>query len=271
MIRKGGRPRLSKIGLCKVSLAAVRQSADQKSTMLSQVLFGEEVRILIKQKGWYKIECSWDGLIGWVDPKQFQVLQEKELRKHKSESKAFALDHLAGLNSDQTTFPICIGSNLYDCDGINVKLPFGLYQYHGQIVHLAQSQNSEKLLINIARRYLHSPELLGGRSLLGVDDAGLIQVIFKMIGLKLPRTALEQSKIGADIGFHSQAQIGDLAFFDRGVGQIDKVGLIIGDSKIIHVHGQVKIDLLDQQGIYDLKSKKYLSVLRSIRRVSALT
>lgn len=270
MIRKGGRPRLSNIAICIVSIAAVRQISDAKSWMLSQVLFGEEVSILIKKKGWYKIKCSWDGLVGWIDSKQFQVLQEKELSKHKSESKAFALDHLAGLNSEKTTFPICIGSNLYDCDGINVKLPFNLFQYHGQIVHLDQSQNSEKLLINIARRYLHSPELLGGRSLLGVDDAGLIQVIFKMIGVKLPRTPLEQSKIGADIGFHSQAKIGDLAFFDKGEGQIDKVGLIIGESKIIHVHGKVRIDILDQQGIYDTKSKQYLSVLRSIRRVTNL-
>ena len=270
MIRKGGRPRLSNLGICIVSIAAVRQIADHKSCMLSQVLFGEEVSILIKKKGWYKIKCSWDGLVGWIDPKQFHILREKELSKHNSESKAFALDHLAGLNSENTTFPICIGSNLYDCDGINVKLPFGLFQYHGQIVHLSQSQNSEKLLINIARRYLHSPYLLGGRSLLGVDAAGLIQVIFKMIGLRLPRTPIEQSKIGADIGFHSQAKIGDLAFFDKGIGQIDKVGLIIGDSNILHVYGKVRIDILDQQGIYDVKTKQYLSVLRSIRRVSDL-
>lgn len=270
MTRKGGRPKLSNIGVCKVSIAAVRQVADHKSCMVSQVLFGEQIEIVSKKKNWYKIKCSWDGTIGWVDPRQFRVIREKELAKHKVESRAFALDHLAGLNSENATFPICIGSNLYDCDGINVRLAFGLYQYHGQIVHLDQSRNSQKLLINIAKRYLHSPYLYGGRSILGVDGEGLVQVIYKMIGLNLPRTALEQSKIGADIGFHSQAQIGDLAFFDQG-GLINKVGIIIGESQIVHVHGRVRIDVLDQQGIFDTQSKRYLSTLRSIRRVTELT
>lgn len=261
------RPKLSSFGICKISIACLRQLPDHKSHLVSQVLFGEYVKIISKKnKDWFRIECSWDGVTGWIDPKQIYVLKESDL-KGKKDCDTFALEHLHGLNSNTVTIPISIGSNLYNCDGLSVKMPFGQFQYQGQIVSLTHSQNSSRLLASIAQRYIHCPYLYGGRSILGVDASGFIQIIFKMIGIHLPRNCRDQSKMGSDIGFQSQSQFGDLAFFESESGLIDHVGLVQEDGLLMHVYGQVRQDFLDQHGIFDKSKKKYTHKLRTIRRI----
>lgn len=263
------RPKLSHFGICKISVASLRQLPSHKSFLVSQVLFGEYVSIISKKKDWYRVECSWDGIVGWMDPKQLYVLKEADL-KSKTECSTFSLEHLHGLNSNTITIPISLGSNLYHCDGLNVKMPFGNFQFQGQIVSLQQARNSARLLASIARRYIHCPHLFGGRSILGVDAAGFIQVIFKMIGISMPRNCSEQSKMGTDIGFQSQARFGDLAFFESEAGLIEHVGLVQEDNTILHVYGQVRLDLIDQHGIFDKAKKKYTHKLRTIRRIAEL-
>jgi len=265
-----GRPKLSAYGICKISIACLRQLPNHKSILLSQVLFGEYVEIISKKnKDWFRVKCCWDGLIGWIDPKQFYILKETE-KHHYEECDTFALDHLHGLSSDDYTIPISLGSNLYKCDGLNVKMPFGHFKYSGQIIGLKQINRFDKILTTIAKRYIHCPYLFGGRSILGVDGPGLIQVIFKMLGVKLPRTCEGQARMGSDVGFQAQSQVGDIAFFEDGNHVIHHVGLVLEDSMIMHVHGQVRIDRLDQQGIFDQKAKKYTFQLRTIRRIEAI-
>jgi len=267
MQTKVGRPKLSSYAICRVSVACFRQLPDHKSYQISQVLFGEYVEIISKKnKDWFRVRCSWDGCIGWIDPKQFHVLKEKEVHLFEA-CDTFSLDHLHGLSSSTSTIPISIGSNLYRCDGMNVKMPFGHFQYSGQILNTASAKSSDSLLITIAKRYIHCPYLYGGRSILGIDAPGLIQVIYKMLGQKLPRNSLEQANLGIDIGFVAHSKVGDLAFFEDENRLINHVGLIIDDTSIMHAHGQVRIDKLDQQGIYNVEQKRYTFKLRTIRRL----
>ena len=105
---------------------------------------------------------------------------------------------------------------------------------------------------------------------MGIDAPGLLQVVYKMIGVKLPRNSADQAKVGTDVGFLDQAKVGDLAFFEGANGLIAHCGIILEDKKIIHVHGMVKVDDLDHQGIYDRDRKKYLYPLRTIRNVLPL-
>jgi len=267
---KRGRPKLSSYAICKISIASVRQLPSHRSYLVTQVLFGEYVEIVSKKnKDWHRIKCSWDGVIGWIDPKQFDVLKESQLH-HYEECTTFSLDHLHGLISSDRSIPISIGSNLYKCDGMNVKMPFGNFQFSGQIVSLDQSKNSKRLLVSIAKRYIHCPFLYGGRSILGVDASGFLQVVFKMIGIMIPRYCEEQALLGADIGFQSQADVGDIAFFEDETSRITHAGLIMESSMIMHVHGQVRMDRLDQQGIFSLSEKKYIYKLRTIRRLNSM-
>ena len=244
------------------------KNANADYHLLSQVLFGESVRIInVKNKKWVRVACMWDGQLGWMHPSHLYIIDEAAFRKIKNH-RNYNLELIYGIISNNMSIPITIGADLHHFDGINVRMPFGKFQFSGQVFSAESTDINENLLIKISNKFLHAPEMNGGRSILGVDNAAFIQLLFKFVGISLPRKAMDQAQKGEDIGFVNFAQIGDLAFFTKGNNeQICHVGMLTGEQSIIHVHGKVKIDQLDQQGIFDLETRRYTYKLRTIRRL----
>ena len=82
----------------------------------------------------------------------------------------------------------------------------------------------------------------------------------------LPRDAYQQEKEGDNIDFLKR-KMGDLAFFELN-NKITHVGIILKNNKIIHSSGKVKINYIDNLGIYeDPKLKEYTHKLKSIKRL----
>ncbi|HQJ06407.1 MAG TPA: hydrolase Nlp/P60, partial [Spirochaetota bacterium] len=62
----------------------------------------------------------------------------------------------------------------------------------------------------------------------------------------------------------------DLVFFQNKDGKIIHVGIAIKEKntlKIIHASGKVRIDILDEKGIYNEETQMYSHQLHSIKRV----
>jgi len=91
-----------------------------------------------------------------------------------------------------------------------------------------------------------------------------------MSGYELPRDASQQVVLGETVDFVHEAQPGDLAFFDNDEGHIMHVGICLGEEKIIHASGMVRIDKFDHQGIYNETLGEYTHKLRIIKRITNL-
>lgn len=253
--------------VCRLSSVSVFKNANTDAPIITQILFGELVSLLsVKSKKWVRVACDWDELTGWVDPKQLYFIDKKTYNRI-SGQKHFNLELIYGIISDTVTIPISIGANLHFFDGINVKMPFGKFQFSGQVFSYDASRINVNILMKVAHRFLNAPEMRGGRSIMGIDADGFIQLLFKFMGIDLPRKAMDQALAGEDIGFAEFAHEGDLAFFSKGNKHITHVGMLTGPSSIIHVHGRVKVDKLDQQGIFDLETGRYIYKLRTIKRL----
>ncbi len=122
-------------------------------------------------------------------------------------------------------------------------------------------------ILSFALRFLRAPYLWGGRTPAGIDCSGFTQLIYKSIGVLIPRDASQQVELGNALDFASEAQIGDLAFFQNEEGRIVHVGMVCAPGKIIHASGQVRIDRLDDTGIFNADTGQYSHHLRIIKRL----
>jgi cell wall-associated NlpC family hydrolase len=114
--------------------------------------------------------------------------------------------------------------------------------------------------------YLNTPYLWGGRSVFGIDCSGFAQQVYRFFNKHLPRDASQQALQGEVVGFLQEAICGDLAFFDNEEGRITHVGILLDAQTIIHSSGRVKIDKIDNQGIFTTDKGERTHNLRIIKR-----
>lgn len=106
----------------------------------------------------------------------------------------------------------------------------------------------------------------GGRSRYGIDCSGFSQLVYKHFGISLLRDAYQQAESGQTVDFLSEILPGDLAFFDNEAGRITHVGVMIDYETIIHAAGRVRVDKMDNQGIFNADLNRYTHNLRIVKR-----
>lgn len=237
-----------------LSVVPIRELPSHKSEQVSQLLYGEICEVIENQGEWSKIRCEFDAYEGWVDTKQIFPISDSEKQKINSEKYATNLVDVVQYQNGMQQ-PICLGAV--------VSNSFLLHQsFLGDIENFSTEHLSE-----IAFKYLDTPYLWGGRTPFGIDCSGFTQMVFKMIGKKLPRDAYQQVNVGQIVSFLEETQVGDLAFFDNEDGKIVHTGIILHENRIIHAHGKVRLDVLDHNGIYNSDFQKYTHKLRVIKRI----
>lgn len=254
-------------GTCLLSAIPIRKSPSHKSEMVSQLLFGDTFTIIEKKDQWLYISCTYDNYEGWIDKIQAKIIEEEEFNRIKNTLTYSPLTISAKIvfkksNISIPAFPGC-------CIPQDAKKGFTIA---GEVFSSIENAGEEYLdtrqkIIELGKTYLEAPYLWGGKTPYGLDCSGFTQVIYKTAGCKLFRDAGQQVSQGADIGFLSDAQPADLAFFGQEEEKITHVGILLDNKKILHVSGKVRIDSIDHLGIYNAEQGKYTHRLRVVKRV----
>ncbi len=91
-----------------------------------------------------------------------------------------------------------------------------------------------------AKRYVGVPYKYGGQSPKGFDCSGLTAYVYKRHGVKLPRSANKQARVGKPVK-KPHLRAGDLVFFSTGKKrQVSHVGIYVGNDKFIHASSSGK-------------------------------
>jgi gamma-D-glutamyl-L-lysine dipeptidyl-peptidase len=265
-------------GICLQTVIPVRSEPSHKSEMVTQVLFGELFRILLIENDWARVRLTYDDYEGWVNLSQIQLLSEKEFLHLFNAEAAVTLD-LVQLISNQTRntiAPLIIGSSLPGFVNGDFTILNDHYYYDGTVAEISPFDTVSTLkdhlkakhtIISDAMLYMNAPYLWGGRTPFGIDCSGLVQMVFKIKKIKLLRDASQQATHGEPLNFVSEAEPGDLAFFDDEEGNITHVGIMVDKSRIIHASGKVRMDTIDHEGIYNVEEQRYTHKLRLLKRI----
>ncbi len=252
--------------ICPLSIVPVRKEPNDRAELVTQWLFGETAEVLERTDKWSRVRFDHDGYEGWVDNKQ---LADCATPNFDPDLRVIDQTSIVDLGERQVLLPYGSVVPFYEDGTI-------LWDGHRIPVQAVTNHRPELERADLMEFYLHpflgAPYLWGGRTPSGVDCSGLTQMLFILMGIYLPRDASEQAEEGDPVELLDLSEPGDLAFFENEEGNIVHVGVILtrneeGDLRIAHASGRVRIDKLDQQGIYNAEDGKYSHQLRMVRRV----
>jgi cell wall-associated NlpC family hydrolase len=252
--------------VCRIAIAPLRKEPSDRSEIVSQLLFGDRIQLLEKTEKWCLVRTLSDNYEGWMDYKQLEKIAEPQFldqQGFKYRSPVQLDNTLVGPNG--TKYYLSPGSILPYYE--NGSCYLGEKKYEVKFEPIVPNPLDFKNNVEaISKFYENTPYLWGGRTLFGIDCSGFVQMVYQLNGIQLRRDASQQAEQGEIVDFLASAQLGDLAFFDNEEGKITHVGLMLSNDKIIHSAGFVRIDPIDDQGIFNVELGKYTHKLRIIKR-----
>lgn len=216
----------------------------EKSEVISQVLYGWQVQVLDEGDRFSLIKTD-DGYQGWIDTALLREGKECEgIKRAKIKHNAVHLYSTPHVNKEkplltlpfEVELPIVFEPEEEEGRWVQVQLVTGQLSWI-QRGHLWMDPTFIELneMLKLSQQFLGLPYTWGGRSSFGYDCSGFMQMLFKQMGIVLPRDASQQiqSRFCTPVEWHA-TKPGDLLFFGTHLEAIKHVGLYLGEGQLIH-------------------------------------
>jgi len=197
------------------------------AALATQALKGEGVTIYdINGEGWAWGQLAADGYVGWL-PANALTSPGPALTHKVAALRTFVFAVPSIKTPPLEALPF--GARLAIA---RFEEPFAITTTGGYVpaVHIAAIETYEPDFVAVAERFAGVPYLWGGKTMLGIDCSGLVQIALNACGIACPRDSdMQEEALGepADI---SGLRRGDLIFWKG------HVGIACGDASFIHAN-----------------------------------
>jgi cell wall-associated NlpC family hydrolase len=196
----------------------------------TQALMGERVRVFDTQEGWAWLQLESDGYVGYAA--QDDLTAAGSAATHRIAVPSTFMFPAPDIKSQPTvTLTLNATVRVLRQDKRFAHLANGRFVVAS---HLMPVSDVEPDFVAVAEAYRHVPYLWGGKSVLGLDCSGLVQLSLQAAGRSSPRDSdMQEKELGhalpkEDLGALKR---GDLVFWDG------HVGIMADQRMLLHANG----------------------------------
>jgi cell wall-associated NlpC family hydrolase len=213
-----------------VGTADLRHAPAPDAPLDTQALFGEDVMLYEDHEGWGWVQLARDGYVGYMS---MAALVEGRIKPtHRvTVNRSFVYPGPDLKFSARDALPLGAAVRVRATKGGFAQIDDGAFVFSA---HLLPSGENQQGFVAVAERLLHAPYLWGGKTSLGIDCSGLVQISLDAIGIDAPRdTDLQEQALGLPIAADPDLaglRRGDLVFW-RG-----HVGIMRDETTLLHAN-----------------------------------
>jgi SH3-like domain-containing protein len=257
------------------SVVDLHASPRTRSERVTQVTLGTPLLVRREESDWLHVTGP-DTYRGWIETRAVRRLPHHAARYGTEGRVAVvtaSLDvvYLDRPNGGEATLPVTIGVRLEavgeETYRLRVRLPDGRFGWvRTSAAELKPAdwsfpQRDAEAVVSTAKRFLGVPYLWGGTTPLGFDCSGLVQTVYRLNGIALPRDADQQFTVGEPVA-RPEIRTGDLLFFSGDGPGITHIGLALDRDSFLHATGRYRGVVIS-----DLNERFYRPIFVGAKRV----
>ena len=211
------------------SVANIYFKPSPNSEVVSQILYGEKFKILLKRKKYIKIKTHYDNYIGYIKKDKFLENFKPSHKISKIKSKIFFKRGKRFLSSNHYLY---YGSGVCKRNENKKYIEFEKNKWIKKS-DIKNIDHYEKNYIKVFKFFLNTKYLWGGKTCVGIDCSALIQIYFYYNRIFFPRDTKDQIRFCKRKRGKNRLK-GDIVFWKG------HVGICLNKSRFIHAYGPKK-------------------------------
>jgi len=211
--------------------APLHRAPHPESPVETHALFGETVMLYEDREGWGWVQLKTDSYVGYMAMNALAELGPPPTHRVRV-NRTFLYPAPDMKRPPVGTLPLGAQLTALSENGAFTQIAPAGFVFS---THLCPVQSFDADFVSVAERLLHTPYLWGGKSCLGIDCSGLVQLALAQTGVTAPRdTDLQMAALGTPLLFGDDLptlQRGDLLFWKG------HVGIMRDETALLHANG----------------------------------
>lgn len=232
------------------TLAALHREPSPTSGMDTQALFGESIRVFEEKDGWAWAQLMGDDYVGYI--RTSDIGPDKGEPTHRVAAMRSFIYPTASIKLPTDRY-LSIGSQMrvIAIEGDFAAIAGGGFIYR---THLTELATREPDFVAVTERFVGTPYLWGGKSSLGIDCSGLVQLSLAQTGIMAPRDSnMQEAELGQEITITpdlSGLRRGDFIFWKG------HITTMVDETRIIHANGWSMTVLVEPLAVAEKRTRE---------------